>query len=42
MSQATILDARALKRHFVTRKPLFGAPTVVRAVDGGSPCCSSG
>jgi len=31
---APILEARALRRHFVTRKPLFGAPTVVRAVDG--------
>ncbi|WP_299678833.1 dipeptide ABC transporter ATP-binding protein [uncultured Roseobacter sp.] len=34
MSGTPILEARALKRHFVTRKPLFGAPTVVRAVDG--------
>ncbi len=31
---ATVLEASALKRHFVTRKPLFGDPTVVRAVDG--------
>ena len=31
---APILRARGLRRHFVTKKPLFGAPTVVRAVDG--------
>jgi oligopeptide/dipeptide ABC transporter ATP-binding protein len=30
----TILEAIALERHFITRKPMFGAPTVVRAVDG--------
>ncbi|MDX8351802.1 oligopeptide/dipeptide ABC transporter ATP-binding protein [Cognatiyoonia sp. IB215182] len=29
-----ILEASALRREFVTRRPLFGAPTVVRAVDG--------
>ena len=29
-----ILDARALERRFVTRRPLWGEPTVVRAVDG--------
>jgi len=34
MSRPTILEARALKRHFVTKQPLFGEPTVVRAVDG--------
>ncbi|MEO0911931.1 MAG: oligopeptide/dipeptide ABC transporter ATP-binding protein [Pseudomonadota bacterium] len=34
MTDQAILEARALKRHFTTRKPLFGAPTVVRAVDG--------
>ena len=34
MSSPAILEARALKRHFVTKKPIFGAPTVVRAVDG--------
>ncbi len=34
MSRRAILEARALKRHFVTKKPLFGDPTVVRAVDG--------
>jgi peptide/nickel transport system ATP-binding protein len=31
-----VLEACALTRHFVTRKPLFGPPTVVRAVDGVS------
>ncbi|QPH54530.1 ABC transporter ATP-binding protein [Pontivivens ytuae] len=30
----SILQAHALKRHFITRKPIFGEPTVVRAVDG--------
>ena len=35
MSVATSSSRPALWReHFVTRKPLFGAPTVVRAVDG--------
>lgn len=35
MSEADIiLEARALERLFVTDKPLFGEPTVVRAVDG--------
>ncbi|MFC3613398.1 ABC transporter ATP-binding protein [Lutimaribacter marinistellae] len=34
MTTPSILEARALKRQFVTRKPLFGEPTVVRAVDG--------
>ncbi len=34
MTRSAILEARALKRHFVTKKPLFGDPTVVRAVDG--------
>ena len=29
-----ILEARALERRFVTDQPLFGEPTVVRAVDG--------
>ncbi len=29
-----ILEARGLERRFVTHKPLFGEPTVVRAVDG--------
>lgn len=29
-----ILKARALRREFVTRRPLFGEPTVVKAVDG--------
>jgi oligopeptide/dipeptide ABC transporter ATP-binding protein len=32
----TIIEVRDLVRHFVTRKPLFGAPTMVRAVDGVS------
>ncbi|MFC2969593.1 ABC transporter ATP-binding protein [Acidimangrovimonas pyrenivorans] len=31
-----ILEADGLARRFTTRKPLFGAPTVVRAVDGVS------
>jgi peptide/nickel transport system ATP-binding protein len=31
-----ILAARDLRKEFVTRRPLFGAPTVVRAVDGVS------
>jgi peptide/nickel transport system ATP-binding protein len=31
-----ILSARALRKDFVTRRPLFGEPTVVRAVDGVS------
>ncbi len=30
----TILEARGLERRFVVKKPLFGDPTVVRAVDG--------
>lgn len=34
MSTQPILEARDLKKQFVTRKPLFGGPTVVRAVDG--------
>ncbi len=34
MTGATILEARALERRFVTKRPLWGAPTVVRAVDG--------
>ena len=34
MTGTAILDARALKRHFITKKPLFGEQTVVRAVDG--------
>lgn len=29
-----ILEARGLERRFVTKRPLFGEPTVVRAVDG--------
>ncbi len=29
-----ILKTRGLRREFLTKKPLFGAPTVVRAVDG--------
>ncbi len=29
-----ILEAHALEKRFVTRQPLFGDPTVVRAVDG--------
>lgn len=31
---SAILTARGLTRRFVTRKPLFGAPTVVQAVNG--------
>src|SRR6056297_1931945 len=31
-----ILSARDLRKEFVTKRPLFGAPTVVRAVDGVS------
>jgi peptide/nickel transport system ATP-binding protein len=31
-----ILSARALRKEFVTKRPLFGTPTVVRAVDGVS------
>ena len=34
MTGQTILQARGLKRQFVTRRPLFGDPTIVRAVDG--------
>ncbi|MCV3273336.1 ABC transporter ATP-binding protein [Roseobacter sinensis] len=34
MSHTPILQARGLKRHFVTKAPFFGDPTVVRAVDG--------
>ncbi len=30
----TIIRTNALERQFVTKKPLFGEPTVVRAVDG--------
>ena len=29
-----IIEAKGLKRHFVTHRPLFGQPTVVQAVDG--------
>ncbi|HUF87671.1 MAG TPA: dipeptide ABC transporter ATP-binding protein [Thermohalobaculum sp.] len=36
MSGEAIIEIRDLVRHFVTRKPLFGEPTVVRAVDGVS------
>ncbi len=32
----TILSARDLRKEFVTARPIFGAPTVVRAVDGVS------
>ncbi|MEM7693007.1 MAG: oligopeptide/dipeptide ABC transporter ATP-binding protein [Pseudomonadota bacterium] len=31
---SAILSARGLRRTFVTKKPLFGPPTVVKAVDG--------
>ena len=31
---SAILEARGLRRHFVTGRGLFGPPTVVRAVDG--------
>ena len=31
---APILKTRGLRREFVTSKPLFGEPTVVKAVDG--------
>ena len=31
---APIMETIGLRKHFVTRRPLFGAPTVVRAVDG--------
>ena len=34
MTTPLILEARDLKKGFVTKKPLFGEPTVVRAVDG--------
>jgi peptide/nickel transport system ATP-binding protein len=34
MTGEAILETRALERRFVTNRPLFGAPTVVRAVDG--------
>ena len=34
MTAETILEVRGLKRHFVTKKPLFGKPVTVRAVDG--------
>jgi peptide/nickel transport system ATP-binding protein len=34
MSNTHILEAHDLKKGFVTKKPLFGDPTVVRAVDG--------
>ncbi|MBF9049457.1 dipeptide ABC transporter ATP-binding protein [Roseobacter sp. HKCCD9010] len=33
---STALSARNLRKEFVTARPLFGAPTVVRAVDGVS------
>ncbi|MEJ6395532.1 dipeptide ABC transporter ATP-binding protein [Gymnodinialimonas sp. 2305UL16-5] len=33
---SAILSARDLRKDFVTSRPLFGAPTVVRAVDGVS------
>ena len=29
-----ILETRDVKRHFVTGRPIFGTPTIVRAVDG--------
>ncbi|MDQ2092413.1 ABC transporter ATP-binding protein [Marimonas arenosa] len=31
---APILQARGLMRHFITNKPLFGAPSIVQAVNG--------
>ena len=34
MTAETILEARALERRFVTKRPLFVEPTVVRSVDG--------
>ena len=34
MSGEIILEGVGLERRFVTRRPLFGDPTVVRAVDG--------
>ena len=34
MSAEVILEGVGLERRFVTRRPLFGAPTVVHAVDG--------
>ena len=36
MSGDVILEAVGLERRFVTKRPLFGDPTVVRAVDGVS------
>lgn len=38
----SILEASRLSRQFVTRRPLFGAPTVVRAVDEVSLAISAG
>ena len=29
-----LIEARGLRKHFVTKRPLFGKPTIVRAVDG--------
>ena len=34
MTRRPVLEARELRKEFVTGKPLFGASTVVRAVDG--------
>jgi peptide/nickel transport system ATP-binding protein len=42
MSRPVVLEARDLKKHFVTKKPLFGDPTVVRAVDGINLSISQG
>ncbi len=29
-----LIEARGLRKHFVTKRPFFGQPTIVRAVDG--------
>ncbi len=42
MTSQPILEARDLKKQFITRKPLFGEPTVVRAVDGVDLAISNG
>lgn len=34
MTEIPVLEARGVKRHFIAKRPLFGDPVVVRAVDG--------
>ena len=34
MTDAPLIEARGLRKTFVAKRPLFSAPTLVRAVDG--------